>query len=116
MCSRIIHPHALPPTVDDFLRNHGPDGTLIAHWIDRQLDFNVLVLCERDGMPWFDARAFPQQVDHWDRQVMGDRYSVDEMTVLLAHGLWDADGASVERVRQVLGCLNASPPPATRPS
>lgn len=91
----------IPPSVSTYLQDYAPEGWLIAYWLDKNREYNVLVLYQKDGEYRFSIGAFPEVVGHWGHQLTGGDYNIEEIKDLLGHGLWDADEVMKERLRSL---------------
>lgn len=94
-----------PPTVREYLSHWAPKGEFFDYWIDKDGNYNVLVICQQDGEYRFNVDAFPQVVGHWGHQLMGGTYTTKDMQYHLEHGLWEAGDHIKERLRAFLATI-----------
>lgn len=92
----------MPDTVLTYLSNWAPTGCLIAYWLDKRGDYNVLILTRRGQEYRFEVGAFPKMVGHWGHQLGGGVYSPADLKQQLAYGLWDADAWVLGQVQVLI--------------
>lgn len=93
----------IPQTVSTYLHDYAPKGNLIGYWFDKNNEYNVLVLYQRDGKFRFSVGAFPEVVGHWGHQLTGGDYDLEEVKGQLDYGFWDADEPTIGRIRALIG-------------
>lgn len=93
----------IPTTVSTYLHDYAPKGNLIDYWLDKRNEYNVLVLYQCDGKFRFSVGAFPKVVGHWGHQLMGGDYNLEEVKGQLDCGFWDADEATIDRIKALIG-------------
>lgn len=97
--------NSIPTTVSTYLQDHAPKGDLIGYWLDKNREYNVLMLHRRDGEFLFSVSAFPEVVGHWGHQLSGGELGIEAMKRQLDYGLWDVDEAVKERVGMIIDRL-----------
>lgn len=88
----------MPDSVVTYLSDWAPSGYLIAYWLDKRGDYNVLLLLRSGPDYRFEVAAFPKVVGHWGHELGGGVYTPVELQQALASGLWDADEGILGRV------------------
>ena len=82
-----------------YFRDHSPKGDFIAYWPDKNHEYNVLILYQREGEYRFSLEVFPEVVSHWSHQISGWTCAIGEIKEQLDRGLRDTSERTKERVR-----------------